>query len=101
MKTKELILKDEYGVFADSKDVARVDSRYVAEFFEKDHRHVMRDIRELDCSEEFRLSNFGLSSYINLQGKKQRHLRNCTFADLMKWKPTSKHWLLHEKNSRF
>jgi hypothetical protein len=27
----------------------------------------MRDIRELDCSEEFRLSNFGQSSYINEQ----------------------------------
>ena len=52
-KIKELVPKDEYGVFADSKDVARVDSRYVAEYFEKDHRHIMRDIRELDCSEEF------------------------------------------------
>lgn len=68
---KELIPKDEYGVFADYKDTARVDSLYVARFFEKEHFHVVRDIRGLDCSEEFRLSNFGLSSYTNAQGKKQ------------------------------
>ena len=57
---KELIPKDEYGIFADTKDTARVDSLCVARFFEKEHFHVVRDIRELDCSEEFRLSNFGL-----------------------------------------
>lgn len=43
----------------------------VADTFCKDHRHVLRDIRELGCSEEFRLSNFGQSSYINAQGKEQ------------------------------
>lgn len=43
----------------------------VAETFGKDHRHVLRDIRELGCSGEFRLSNFGQSSYINVQGKEQ------------------------------
>lgn len=43
----------------------------VAETFGKDHRHVLRDIRELGCSGEFRLSNFGQSSYINAQGKEQ------------------------------
>jgi len=43
----------------------------VAETFEKDHRHVLRDIRELGCSDEFRVSNFGQSSYINEQNKMQ------------------------------
>lgn len=43
----------------------------VAETFGKEHFHVLRDIRELGCSEEFRLSNFGLSSYENAQGKNQ------------------------------
>jgi len=47
----------------------------VAETFGKDHRHVLRDIRELGCSEEFRLSNFGQSSYINAQGKEQPMMR--------------------------
>ena len=68
---KELIPKDTYGVFADNHDTARVDSRYVAQFFEKEHRSVLRDIRELDCSDEFRLHNFVQSSYKNEQGKKQ------------------------------
>ena len=31
----------------------------------------MRDIRELECSDEFRLGNFAESSYLNSQGKKQ------------------------------
>lgn len=39
---KELIPKDKYGVFADTNDTARVDSLFVAEFFEKQHKHVLR-----------------------------------------------------------
>lgn len=66
-----LIPIDEYGLFADKNDTARVDSRYVAECFEKEHKNVIRDIRELDCSEEFRLLNFEPSYYKNQQGKKQ------------------------------
>lgn len=46
---KELIPKDEYGIFADSHDTARVDSLFVAQAFGKDHNKVLRDIRELDC----------------------------------------------------
>ena len=48
-----------------------VTSLDVAETFGKLHQHVLRDIRELGCSEEFRLSNFGQSSYENAQGHKQ------------------------------
>lgn len=68
---KQLIPMDEYGVFADNHDTARANSLMVAKIFEKDHNKVLRDIRELDCSESFRLSNFGQSSYRNEQGKKQ------------------------------
>lgn len=68
---KELAKKDELGVFVDNKDVVRVDSLFVAKVFEKEHRSVLRDIRELDCSEDFRLHNFVQSSYTNEQGKKQ------------------------------
>lgn len=35
----------------------------VAEIFSKKHQHVLRDIKALDCSENFRASNFGLSEY--------------------------------------
>lgn len=45
----------------------------IAEHFGKEHKHVMRDVRELleECGEEFGRSNFGQSSYYNDQGKKQ------------------------------
>ncbi|KOR28381.1 hypothetical protein TI03_04845, partial [Achromatium sp. WMS1] len=46
-------------------------SRKVAEIFGKQHNNVMRDINKLDCSQEFRLLNFELSSYINAQNKVQ------------------------------
>lgn len=65
-----LIPMDDFGVFVDKHDTARVDSRFVARLFEKDHRHVLRDIESLDCSEKFRQTNFGLSSYISEQNKK-------------------------------
>jgi len=44
-------------------------SLIVAEVFGKNHNHVLRDISELACSEQFRLSNFGQSNYINKQGR--------------------------------
>lgn len=48
-----------------------VTSLDVADTFGKSHDHVLRDIRGLGCSDEFRLSNFGESVYINSQNKKQ------------------------------
>jgi len=68
---KELIPRDEYGIFADTHDTARVDSLFVAQAFEKRHDNVLKDIRELECSDNFRLLNFEESSYRNAQGKKQ------------------------------
>lgn len=53
------------------EDVTIVTSLDVAETFEKEHRRVLQDIRELQCSEEFRLHNFVQSFYINAQNKKQ------------------------------
>ena len=43
----------------------------IAETFEKEHARVLRDIREMKCSEEFRLSNFAESIYLNSQDHKQ------------------------------
>ena len=68
---KELVPKDNYGIFADSNDTARVDSRFVAQFFCKEHKNVLRDIENLDCSAEFRQLNFEQSHYKNAQGKRQ------------------------------
>lgn len=52
-------------------EVTVVSSLDVAETFGKQHAHVLRDIKELECSNEFRQSNFGESSYINSQNKRQ------------------------------
>ena len=43
------------------------DSLTVAETFGKEHRRVMQDIREMECSDEFRLHHFVQSSYVNEQ----------------------------------
>ena len=73
---KELIPKNEYGLFADKKDIARVDSLYVAEFFEKNHKEVLRDIRNIaspnsGLSKEFAERNFALGSYKDKQNQKR------------------------------
>ena len=72
---KELIPMNEFGVFADIHDTPRVDSRFVAQFFEKDHRHVLRDIRAIiepksGLSEEFIKLNFEVSNYKDSMGRK-------------------------------
>ena len=59
---KELVFKGE-------GNQALTNSLLVAEKFGKVHRRVMHYIRELGCSEEFRLHNFVQSSYINSQNK--------------------------------
>lgn len=41
----------------------------VAEVFGKEHKHVLRDIEALECSENFRKSNFGLT-FRNVPGPK-------------------------------
>lgn len=42
---------------------AYVTSNELAKVFNKAHHKVLRDIQNLDCSDNFRESNFGLSSY--------------------------------------
>lgn len=73
---KNLTLWDkEYGLMeCDGKPI--VSSRYVAEIFEKEHKHVLRDIANLldstsGLSGDFGQSNFGPSSYKNSQSKTQ------------------------------
>lgn len=51
-----------------------VTSLDVAKTFGKEHNKVLRDVRELECSEGFRLSNFGQSSYVNSQNKKNANV---------------------------
>lgn len=53
------------------REINVVTSLDVAETFEKEHRRVLQDIREIGCSEEFRLHNFVQSEYVNQQNHKQ------------------------------
>ena len=56
-----LVLHPEFQLY-EKKDMPFCSSLQVAEEFGKQHQHVLRDIRELDCSQEFRKSNFGRTS---------------------------------------
>lgn len=53
------------------EEVTVVTSLDVAETFGKEHKRVMQDIRELDCSEEFREHNFVPISYIDSMNRKK------------------------------
>jgi len=53
------------------EEVTVVNSLDVADTFEKEHRNVLKDIRELKCSDEFRLLNFEQSDYTNEQNHRQ------------------------------
>lgn len=53
------------------QEMTVVSSLDIAETFEKRHDDVLKSIRKLECSEEFRLGNFAESSYMNSQNKKQ------------------------------
>ncbi|MFD1707573.1 Rha family transcriptional regulator [Siminovitchia sediminis] len=57
----ELVFVEGNSVFTDSLKVAEV--------FQKGHDKVLRDIRNLKCSVDFRQANYGESSYKNKQGR--------------------------------
>lgn len=77
MTMKEVISKNEYGIFADSHDTARVDSLYVAQYFEKKHKNVLRAIENIisvdsGVSREFARLNFEPITHVDQLGRKQR-----------------------------
>lgn len=72
---KELIARDELGVFADGNATTRVDSLFVARVFGKEHAHVLRDIAKITdaksgLSDEFVKLNFERSNYKDSTGRK-------------------------------
>lgn len=68
---KQLVPMDNYGVFVDNHDVARANSLIVAQMFNKEHKNVLADIKNLDCSSEFSRLNFKPSNYTDERGKRQ------------------------------
>lgn len=53
------------------EDVTVVTSLDIAETFGKEHKNVLKDIRELECSEEFGRLNFEQTSYTDSFNRKQ------------------------------
>lgn len=50
-------------------DQVVTNSLKVAEAFGKQHRHILRSLKNIECSDEFTESNFGLSDYIDSTGR--------------------------------
>ena len=72
---KELVPMNDYGIFASAKYEAMVDSRFIAEIFEKEHYHVLRDIAKITdtksgLSEGFIKQNFCRDTYKDSTGRK-------------------------------
>lgn len=73
---RELIPMNEFGMMATKDRVVRVDSRMVAEAFEKDHKDVLRIIKNIinditGFSEDFNRRNFTPITYTDQRGRKQ------------------------------
>jgi len=64
----KLILNPEYRLYERNGQVF-CSSRQVAEEFQKEHKNVLRDIENLDCSAEFTALNFERSKYKDPSGK--------------------------------
>ncbi|MBP3040566.1 Rha family transcriptional regulator [Bacillaceae bacterium Marseille-Q3522] len=62
METNNLVYQKDSNIVTDSLTIAEV--------FEKRHDKVLRDIKNLSCSKEFKMLNFGESTYVNKQGRK-------------------------------
>jgi len=56
-------------VFKNGNEV-KTTSKIIADVFGKTHRDVTKAIRVMECSDEFRASNFGQSSYLSKQNKR-------------------------------
>ena len=72
---KQLIPMNEFGLMAGKDYVARVDSRMVAEAFEKQHKNVLQTIHQITggesgYSKEFTELNFQPSKYVDETGRK-------------------------------
>ncbi|MEY2373423.1 Rha family transcriptional regulator [Lysinibacillus capsici] len=68
--TLQQLLEGHQGIVFVNDNKAFTDSRIIAEVFQKGHDKVLRDIRNLKCSEAFRLANIGEADYVNGQGRK-------------------------------
>ena len=59
----------EKQVLTVSNGVVKTTSLQIADYFEKQHKNVLRDIQSLDCSKEFNRLNFELVKYTDEKGE--------------------------------
>ncbi len=81
-----LTMTNELGIIIENNRPV-VSSRKVAEVFEKEHKLVMRSIRDLDCSPEFAGCNFAPGSYKDAQNQERPEYlmtRDMTASPLMR-----------------
>lgn len=73
---KELVSRNEYGLFATKDGIVMIDSRDVARIFAKQHKNVLRDIENIRQTQiEFGQLNFEPAKYMD-RGK---HPRPCYY----------------------
>ena len=69
-------LQEKELVMIDGKNTATyTTSLIVSEYFGKEHKNVIRDIENLDCSKEFCRLNFELAKYTDKQSKKRKYYK--------------------------
>lgn len=83
LKNRPAPSKNEQLVYVEN-NIPITNSRLIAKTFGKQHRHVLRDIQTIGCSDEFTQSNFGLSVYKDKSGKenKEFHITKDGFSML-------------------
>lgn len=67
--TTALSLNDFSTLFTIDKCQITIGSRHVAETFGKQHKNVIQNIENLECSREFSQLNFQPANYVDRQGK--------------------------------
>ena len=62
-------MTNELGIYTSENNRLVVSSRDIARVFEKEHFNVIRDIKNLECNEEFNAINFEAVDYTDAKGK--------------------------------
>ena len=63
-KAKAITKLDDMGLFIDRTDEVLVDSRFVAEAFDKPHKSVLRDIRNILDTESEKVKDFTEHNFV-------------------------------------
>lgn len=80
MTVKAITKIDDMGMYIDKTDEVLVDSRYVAEAFEKRHDAVLRDIRNILDTESEKVKEFNLHNFVEVKYKARNGQNQPCFA---------------------